>query len=89
MTDADQPRSHSEQTDPATLGETGARAERPDEPYPPEEPLGVDDPSILGDGRIARDDVETRATRERPEVGEDAGGGRDHVESHENAEDRS
>jgi hypothetical protein len=86
MTDADQPRSHSEQTDPAKLGETGARAERPGEPYPPDEPLGVDDPSILGDGRIARDDVATRTTRERPEPGEHADAGRGRVESPEGSE---
>jgi hypothetical protein len=36
-------------------------------PYPPDEPLGVEDPSILDDGRIAPDDVETRSQREQPE----------------------
>jgi hypothetical protein len=81
MTDANdqtaQPQSHAEQTDPTKLGESVGQADRPGDIYPPDEPLGVEDPSILDDGRIARDDVETRSERERPEVGADHDGGAD------------
>src|SRR6056297_3281378 len=62
MTDANQPQSHAEQTDPTKLGETVGQTDR-----------AVDDPSILDDGRIATDDVETRSEREQPEVGERSG----------------
>lgn len=68
MTDANAPQSHSEQTDPTKLGETVGEADRPGDIYPPDQPLGVDDPSILGDGWITTDDVETRSEREQPEV---------------------
>ncbi len=68
MTDANQPQSHAEQTDPTKLGETVGQGDRPGDIYPPDEPLAVEDPSILDDGRIARDDVETRSERERPEA---------------------
>ena len=70
MTDANQPKSHAEQTDPTKLGETVGQHDRPGDTYPAEQPLAVDDPSILQDGRISRDDVETRSEREQPEVGE-------------------
>jgi len=73
MTDANQPQSHAEQTDPTKLGETVGQTDRPGDVYPPDEPLAVDDPSILDDGRIATDDVETRSEREQPEVGERSG----------------
>ena len=69
MTDAEQPQSHSDQTDPTTLGETVGQHDRSGDVYPPDQPLGVEDPSILGDGRIAADDVETRSDREQPEPG--------------------
>ena len=70
MTDANQPKSHAEQTDPTKLGETVGQRDRPGDEYPPEQPLAAADPSILQDGRISRDDVETRSEREQPEVGE-------------------
>lgn len=70
MTDANQPQSHSEQTDPTKLGETVGQHDRSGDVYPPDQPLGVEDPSILDDGRIAADDVETRSDREQPEQGE-------------------
>ena len=65
--DNNQPQSHAEQTDPTKLGETVGQADRSGDVYPPDEPLAVDDPSILQDGRIARDDVDTRSEREQPE----------------------
>ncbi len=74
MNDAEQPQSHAEQTDPTTLGETVGQADRSGDVFPPERPLGVEDPSILADGRIARDDVETRAGREWPEPGDPTNG---------------
>jgi hypothetical protein len=67
MTDANDSQSSAEQTDPAKLGETVGQHDRPGDDYPPEEPLGVEDPSILADGRIATDDVESRSKREEPE----------------------
>jgi hypothetical protein len=73
MTDTDQPQSHSEQTDPTKLGETVGQHDRPGDVYPPDEPLGVEDPSILDDGQIAADDVATRSEREEPEQGEESG----------------
>lgn len=72
MTDANAPQSHSEQTDSTKLGETVGEADGPDDTYPPDQPLGVEDPSILGDGWITTDDVETRSAREEPEVGDAA-----------------
>lgn len=62
------PESHAEQTDSTKLGETVGQADRSGDIYPPDEPLGVDDPSILADGSIGRDDYESRSKRERPEV---------------------
>ncbi len=70
MTDANAPQSHSEQTDSTKLGETVGQVDNPGDIYPPDQPLGVEDPSILGDGSIATDDVETRSEREQPEVGD-------------------
>jgi hypothetical protein len=67
MTDANDSQSGAEATDPSKLGETVGQDDRPGDAYPPEEPLGVEDPSILDDGRIAPDDVETRSEREEPE----------------------
>ena len=68
MSDTNDPQSAAEATDPSKLGETVGQHDRPGDVYPPDEPLGVEDPSILDDGRITRDDVATRAERERPEV---------------------
>jgi hypothetical protein len=71
MTDANEPtappQSHAEQTDPTKLGESVGQADRPGEIYPPDQPLGVEDPSILADSRIASDDVATRSEREQPD----------------------
>jgi len=70
MTDSNAPQSHAEQTDSTKLGETVGQADRPGDIYPPDEPLGVEDPSILADGWITTDDVESRSEREEPEVGD-------------------
>jgi hypothetical protein len=72
MTDANDPQSSAEQTDPAKLGETVGQRDRPGDHFPPDEPLGVEDPSILGDGRITTDDLETRSWREQPEQAQGA-----------------
>lgn len=74
MTDANDSQSSAEETDPTKLGETVGQHDRPGDVYPPDEPLGVEDPSILGDGWITTDDVETRSQREQPERSEQAGG---------------
>lgn len=55
--------SHAEQLDPSVLGEQVGDDERAAADYPPDEPLGVDDPSLLADGEVAPDDVATRETR--------------------------
>ncbi len=73
MTDANDPQSAAEATDPTKLGETVGQHDRPGDIYPPDEPLGVEDPSILDDGRIATDDVETRERRQQPEQSAQAG----------------
>lgn len=73
MTDANDSQSSAEETDPTKLGETVGQHDRPGDVYPPDEPLGVEDPSILGDGWITTDDVETRSQREQPERSEQAG----------------
>lgn len=65
--------SHAEQLDPSVLGEEVGDDRRPAADYPPEEPLGVEDPSILDDGRIARDDVGTRTDRVEPDAQVPAG----------------
>lgn len=67
MTDANDSQADAEATDPTKLGETVGQHDRPGDIYPPDEPLGVEDPSILDDGRIASDDVESRSEREVPE----------------------
>jgi hypothetical protein len=74
MTDANDSQSTAEATDPSKLGETVGQEDRPGDAYPPDEPLGVEDPSILDDGRIAPDDVETRSQREQPERFDDLQG---------------
>lgn len=51
-----------EATDAAKFGQDGL-----DPISPPDEPLGVEDPSIVAGGVIARDDVETRDDRHEPE----------------------
>lgn len=70
MTDANDSQSSAEQTDPTKLGETVGQHDRPGDVYPPDEPLGVEDPSILEDGWVASDDVETRSGREEPQWSE-------------------
>jgi hypothetical protein len=70
MTDANDSQSSAERTDPTKLGETVGQHDRPGDVYPPDEPLGVEDPSILGDGTVATDDVESRSVREEPELSE-------------------
>jgi len=60
--------SHAESLDPAVLGEEVGDDDRPAAGYPADEPLGVEDPSIIDDGIIARDDVASRDAREQPEV---------------------
>ena len=74
MTDANDSQSSAEETDPTKLGETVGQHDRPGDVYPPDEPLGVEDPSILDDGWITTDDVETRSQREQPERSEQAEG---------------
>jgi hypothetical protein len=39
--------------------------------FPPDDPLGIDDPSILADGSIADDDYATREARHRHDDGPD------------------
>ena len=61
--------SHAEQLDASVLGEDDTDDigddTAPAADFPPEEPLGVDDPSILADGSIADDDYATREARHR------------------------
>jgi hypothetical protein len=59
--------SHAEQLDASVLGQddTDHVDAAPAADFPPDEPLGVDDPSILADGSIADDDYETREARHR------------------------
>ena len=59
--------SHAEQLDASVLGQddTDDIDAAPAGDFPPDEPLGVDDPSILSDGSIADDDYETRDARHR------------------------
>lgn len=68
MSNDDLPRSHAEETDETKLGQTVGQPDRSGDLFPPEEPLGIDDPNVLADGSIAADDVATRADRERAEV---------------------
>jgi hypothetical protein len=60
--------SHAESLDPSVLGEEVGDDDRPAADYPPDEALAVEDPSIVDEGLIARDDVATRDRRQRPEV---------------------
>ena len=55
--------SHAEQLDPSKLGEEVGDDQRAADDFPPDQPMGVDDPSILADGSIAEDDYETRDDR--------------------------
>jgi hypothetical protein len=80
MTDANDSQSTAEATDPSTLGEVVGQDDRPGDAYPPERPLGVEDPSILDDGRIGSDDVETRSEREQPERFDETQGSSDEAE---------
>lgn len=74
----DLPDSHAEQLDPAKLGEGHDDPDRAaDAGFPPDAPLGVDDPSLdPSEGDVAPDDVEQRAWRERPEPGSERSGAR-------------
>ncbi len=62
--------SHAEQLDPTVLGEEIDDDVRPGDDYPPTEPIAVEDPAIVAEGVIARDDVEQRTERMEPEAGE-------------------
>lgn len=62
--------SHAESLDPAVLGEEVGDDRRPAADYPPDEPLGVEDPALVEGGVVGRDDVESRDAREQPEAGE-------------------
>jgi hypothetical protein len=61
--------SHAEQLDASVLGEDDTDDigddTAPAADFPPDDPLGVDDPSILSDGSIADDDYATREARHR------------------------
>lgn len=61
-----------EQLDPSKLGEEpGDPGRAADQDYPPERPLGVDDPALdPAEGDVAPDDVARRAWREQPEQDE-------------------
>ncbi|WP_420452472.1 hypothetical protein [Ilumatobacter sp.] len=64
------PENNAESLTPEVLGEEVGDDERPAAGYPPEEPLGVEDDSIVRGGVIARDDVESREDRLQPEAAE-------------------
>lgn len=70
------PENSARSLDPEVLGESVGDDERPAEGYPADEPMGVEDDTIVAGGLIARDDVEGRDERLEPEVGEagEAGG---------------
>ena len=70
MTDENAARS----TDPTVIGESVGDDGIPalDQDFPPDQPLGVEDPSITGDGSIGRDDAAARDERLEPEMGEPA-----------------
>ena len=64
--------SHAEQLDESVLGEddtddieAGSPDASPTAGFPPDQPLGVDDPAILSDGSIAEDDYAAREARHR------------------------
>jgi hypothetical protein len=73
--------SHAEQLDASVLGEDDTDDigddTAPAADFPPEDPLGVDDPSILADGSIADDDYATREERHRHDDEPDDGDGSD------------
>lgn len=75
MTSDDPPptESTSEQLDPSTLGERPGDTERAaDQGYPPDSPLGVEDPALdPSEGEVAPDDAARRAWREQPEPAAD------------------
>ncbi|WP_395154887.1 hypothetical protein [Ilumatobacter sp.] len=62
--------SHAEQLDPTVLGEEVGDTGRPGDDFPRDEPLAVEDPSIIAHGVIARDDVASRDERLVPEAEE-------------------
>jgi hypothetical protein len=68
--------SHAEQLDESVLGhddidEIGADV-APSADFPPDDPLGADDPSLLADGSVADDDYATREARHRHDDTDDA-----------------
>ena len=62
--------SHAEHLDPTVLGEEVGDTGRPGDDFPRDEPLAVEDPSIVAHGVIARDDVASRDERLVPEAEE-------------------
>ena len=66
------PENSAESLDPEVLGGEVGDDERPAEGYPADEPMGVEDDTIVAGGVIARDDVEGRDERLQPEAGEGA-----------------
>ena len=60
--------SHAEHLDPTVLGEEVGDTGRPGDDFPRDEPLAVEDPSIVAHGVIARDDVASRDERLVPEA---------------------
>lgn len=64
---------NAEELDPEVLGDTPTSRGLPGiEGYPPERPLGVEDPSILEGGSGTPDDLTIRTWRQEPEVGDQA-----------------
>lgn len=68
---SDDDQSTAEQLDPSKLGEQpGDPGRAADRDYPPDEPLGVDDPALdPAAGDVEPDDAARRAWREQPEPG--------------------
>jgi hypothetical protein len=59
-----------ESTDVSKYGQdrVGSAVDGLDPHSPPDEPLGVEDPSIVEGGVVARDDVQSRDERHEPEA---------------------
>ncbi|MEM1334709.1 MAG: hypothetical protein AAGG08_14755 [Actinomycetota bacterium] len=55
--------SNAEQFDPSVLGEGVGDTGRAGDDFPRDAPMGVEDPTIVADGVIARDDVASRSER--------------------------
>lgn len=73
--DATPTASSAEATDPSVLGERIGDEGRPGDEFPPDEPMGVEDPAIVAQGVIARDDVAQREARLVSEHTEEAAAG--------------